>query len=104
MHKKQSNIQKQQKELFATLFCLASKIADVLNEKQYQFKFGVFPKWDEFTKKKTVKRQQARKKNKEGFEQLVEGKKEVYFVDAENASVSMVSFVFVYSGNLTEAT
>ena len=91
--------------MFATLLNFASKIADVLNKKKYQFKFGVFPKWDEVIKKtKETKRQQARKKNKEVFEGSVEGDKEVYFVEAENASVAMVSFVFVFSGNLIEAT
>lgn len=76
----------------------------MLNKKQYQFKFGVFPKWDEVTKKTSeTKRQQARKKSEEEFQQSVEGMKEVYFVEAANDLVAMVSFVFVYSGNLIEA-
>ena len=76
----------------------------MLNKKQYQFKFGVFPKWDEVTKKTSeTERQQARKKREEEFQQSVEGMKEVYFVEVEKASVAMVSFVFVYSGNLIEA-
>lgn len=64
-------------------------VAEVLNKKQYQFKFGVFPKWDEVTKKTSeTKRQQARKKREEEFQQSVEGMKEVYFVEAANASVA----------------
>ncbi|RMX44868.1 hypothetical protein pdam_00019996 [Pocillopora damicornis] len=65
------------------------RIVGVLNERQFQFKFGVFTKWDEVTKKMSeTKRQQARKKHKESFEQLVKDKQEVYFVEAENTTLA----------------
>lgn len=64
-------------------------IVGVLNERQFQFKFGVFTKWDEVTKKiSETKQQQARKNYKEGFEQSVKGKQEVYFVEAENTALA----------------
>ena len=66
-----------------------------------QFKFGVVTKSDTFHSEKG--RQQAKKKCKATFEEKVEGEKKVYFVEAENATVAMVSFVFVYSGNLIGA-
>lgn len=64
-------------------------IVGVLNERQFQFKFGVFTKWDEVTKKMSeTKRQQARKNYKESFEQSVKDKQEVYFVEAENTTLA----------------
>lgn len=77
------------------------KVVGVLNERQFQFKFGVFTKWDEVTKKiSETKRQQARKNCKERFEQSVKDKQEVYFVEAENTTLATVSFEFMYSGGL----
>lgn len=91
--------------MFATLFYFALKIVGVLNERQFQFKFGVFTKWDEVTKKiSETKQQQARKNYKERFEQSVKGKQEVYFVEAENTALATVSFEFMYSGGLIGAT
>ena len=73
----------------------------MLKGKKSQFKFGVVTKSDIF--RLETRRQQAKKKCKATFEEQVEGEKEVYFVEAENATVAMVSFVFVYSGNLIGA-
>lgn len=87
--------------MFATSFNFALKVTKPLKGKKSQFKFGVVTKSDTFHLE--TRRQRAQKKCKATFEEKVEGEKEVYFVEAENATVAMVSFVFVYSGNLIGA-
>lgn len=87
--------------MFAASFNFALKLAEVLKGTKAQFKFGVVTKCD--TIPPGTKRQQAKKTCKARFENMVEGEKEVYFVEAKNATIAMVSFVFVYSGNLIGA-
>lgn len=66
-----------------------------------QFKFGVVTKSDTFTL--GTRLQRAKENCIAGFKNMGVDKKEVYFVEAKNATVAMVSFVFVYSGNLIGA-
>lgn len=91
--------------MFVTSFYFALKITDALNENEFQFKFGVFTRWDQdIPETDKPKRQRASEKHKEEFENSVKGEKGVYFVEAKNATVPMVSFLFVYSSNLIGAT
>lgn len=104
-HKKAKQRRKKMKGIVRYIILFRFKVVGVLNERQFQFKFGVFTKWDEVTKKMSeTKRQQARKNYKERFEQSVKDKQEVYFVEAENTTLATVSFEFMYSGGLIGAT
>ena len=104
-HKKAKQRRKKMKGIVRYIILFRFKVVGVLNERQFQFKFGVFTKWDEVTKKTSeTTRQQARKNYKERFEQSVKDKQEVYFVEAENTTLATVSFEFVYSGGLIGAT
>lgn len=104
-HKKAKQRRKKMKGIVRYIILFRFKVVGVLNERQFQFKFGVFTKWDEVTKKTSeTTRQQARKNYKERFEQSVKDKQEVYFVEAENTTLDTVSFEFMYSGGLIGAT